>query len=81
MKSIADLAKKLHRQPWAVVKMLKTRGYIKRNGEPKAKTIAAGYMNSHGWIKKAGWDFFIDALGRKDSAKKKHRKVKLNSTS
>lgn len=76
MKSIADLAKKLHRQPWAVVKMLKTRGYIKRNGEPKAKTIAAGYMNSHGWIKKVGWDFFIDALGRKDSAKKKHRKVK-----
>ena len=76
MKSVSDLAKKLHRQPWAVVKMLKSRGYLKRNGEPKARTIAAGYMNSHGWIKKAGWIFFLEQLGKKYSAKKKHRSVK-----
>ena len=76
MRTVSDLARKLHRQPWAVIKMLKSRGYLKRNGEPKVRMISSGYMTSHGLIKKAGWDFFIEKLGKKDSCVKKRNNVK-----
>lgn len=71
MRTLDDLAKKLHRKPWSVVKMLKSRGYLKRNGEPKKRTIDAGYMTKHCYIKNKGWNLFLDELERKDSDKKR----------
>ena len=71
MKTLDDLAKKLHRKPWSVVRMLKSRGYLKRNGEPKQRTIDAGYMTKNCYIKNKGWNLFLDELARKDSGKKR----------
>lgn len=63
MKKLSDLATELNRQPWAVVKMLKNRGYLKKNGEPKKRTLDSGFMTKRGLITNSGWDFFIKQLG------------------
>ena len=66
MKKLSDLATELNRQPWAVVKMLKNRGYLKKNGEPKKRTLDSGFMTKRGLITNSGWDFFIKELGISD---------------
>ncbi|MCR5125104.1 MAG: DEAD/DEAH box helicase [Treponema sp.] len=65
MRTLSDLAKELNRQPWAVVKMLKNRGYLKKNGEPKKRTLISGYMTKRKLITNSGWDAFIKELGKK----------------
>jgi len=63
MKTLSDLAKELNRQSWAVVKMLKNRGYLKKNGEPKKRTLDAGLMTKRSLITNSGWNVFIKELG------------------
>lgn len=65
MKTLSDLANALNRQPWAVVKMLKNRGYLKKNGEPKKRTLDSGYMTKRSLITSAGWNIFVKELGIK----------------
>ena len=67
MYTIDELADELNRQEWAVERMLKNRGYLKQNGDPRKSTIDDGYMNKNGLITKSGWEAFIDELGYKDS--------------
>lgn len=65
MKTLSDLANALNRQPWAVVKMLKNRGYLKKNGEPKKRTLDSGYMTKRSLVTSAGWNVFVKELGIK----------------
>ena len=67
MYTIGDLADELNRQEWAVERMLKNRGYLKQNGEPRKSTIDDGLMNKNGLITKLGWSTFIDELGYKET--------------
>lgn len=67
MYTIEELADELNRQEWAVERMLKKRGYLKQNGDPRKSTIDDGYMNKNGLITKLGWGMFIDELGYKES--------------
>ena len=67
MPYIGDLADELNRQEWAVERMLKNRGYLKQNGEPRKSTIDDGLMREDGFIYRKGWNLFIDALGYRDS--------------
>lgn len=71
MKTLEDLANELNREEWAVERMLKNRGYLKNNGEPRKSTIDAGYMNKNGLITNSGWNTFVDELGYKDHVKDK----------
>lgn len=73
-RTLDALAKKLNRQPWAIERMLKNRGYLKKDGEPKKRTIALGYMNKRGLITAAGWNAFIEELGEKGAVK--YKKIK-----
>ena len=66
MKTLEDLANELNREEWAVERMLKNRGYLKNNGEPRKSTIDAGYMNKNGLITNSGWNTFVDELGYKE---------------
>ena len=70
MAYISDLAKELNRTEGMVTKMLKTRGYLKENGEPRKASIDAGLMREDGFIYKKGWNLFIEELGYKKSVKK-----------
>ena len=63
MKTLSDLAKELNRQSWAVVKMLKNRGFLKKNGEPKKRTLDAGLMTKRGLLTNSGWNAFVKELG------------------
>lgn len=67
MYTLGELADELNRQEWAVERMLKNRGYLKNNGDPRKSTIDNGLMNKNGLIKEAGWSVFIDELGYKDT--------------
>lgn len=67
MYTIGDLADELNRQEWAVERMLKNRGYLKQNGDPRKSTIDCGLMNKNGLITKLGWSTFIDELGYKET--------------
>lgn len=67
MYTLGELADELNRQEWAVERMLKNRGYLKNNGDPRKSTIDDGLMNKNGLIKEAGWSVFIDELGYKDT--------------
>lgn len=67
MYTLGELANELNRQEWAVERMLKNRGYLKNNGDPRKSTIDDGLMNKNGLIKEAGWSVFIDELGYKDT--------------
>ncbi len=71
MKTLSDLANALNRQHWAVVKMLKNRGYLKKNGEPKKWTLLAGYMTKRSLVTMAGWNVFARELGVKGEGKYK----------
>ncbi len=68
MYTIDDLADELNRQEWAVERMLKNRGYLKQNGDPRRSTINDGLMDEDGMITDGGWSTFIDELGYKDSS-------------
>ncbi len=63
MKTLSDLAEELNRQPWAVVRMLKNRGYLKKNGEPKKRTLSSGLMTKRSMITSSGWNLFVKELG------------------
>ena len=67
MHTLGELADELNRQEWAVERMLKNRGYLKNNGDPRKSTIDDGLMNKNGLIKEVGWSVFIDELGYKDT--------------
>lgn len=67
MAYISDLADELNRQEWAVERMLKNRGYLKQNGDPRKSTIDNGLMREDGFIYKKGWDLFVDELGYRES--------------
>ena len=67
MYTLDELADELNRQEWAVERMLKNRGYLKKNGDPRKSTIDDGLMNKNGLIKEVGWSVFIDELGYKDT--------------
>ena len=67
MYTLGELADELNRQEWAVERMLKNRGYLKNNGDPRKSTIDNGLMNKNGLIKETGWSVFIDELGYKDT--------------
>lgn len=71
MKTLEDLANELNREEWAVERMLKNRGYLKNNGEPRKSTIDAGYMNKNGLITNSGWNTFVEELGYKEHVKDK----------
>ena len=68
MYTIGDLADELNRQEWAVERMLRNRGYLKQNGDPRKSTINDGLMDEDGYITDDGWSTFIDELGYKDSS-------------
>lgn len=76
MKTLEDLANELNREEWAVERMLKNRGYLKNNGDPRKSTIDAGYMNKNGLITNSGWNIFVDELGYKE-----HEDVKDDNNS
>lgn len=76
MKTLEDLANELNREEWAVERMLKNRGYLKNNGEPRKSTIDAGYMNKNGLITNSGWNTFVEELGYKE-----HEDVKKDNNS
>ena len=67
MYTISDLADELNRQEWAVERMLRNRGYLKQNGDPRKSTINDGLMDEDGMITDGGWSTFIDELGYKNS--------------
>lgn len=71
MKTLEDLANELNREEWAVERMLKNRGYLKNNGDPRKSTIDAGYMNKNGLITNSGWNTFVEELGYKEHVKDK----------
>lgn len=68
MITIRELAKKLNREEWAVERMLKNRGYLKKSGIPTKSCINAGYMNKNALITKSGESNFIDELGIKNGS-------------
>ena len=68
MITVEELAEELNRATWAVEKMLKNRGYLKKNGDPTKYCINSGYMNKNGLITKAGESVFIDDLGIKEAS-------------
>ena len=70
MAYISDLAKELNRTEGMVTKMLKTHGYLKKNGDPRKASIDAGLMREDRFIYKKGWNLFIEELGYKESVKK-----------
>lgn len=70
MAYISDLAEELNRTEGMVIKMLKTRGYLKENGDPRKATIDAGLMREDGFIYKKGWNIFVEELGYKESVRK-----------
>ena len=68
MITIGELAEKLNREEWAVERMLRNRGYLKKNGAPTKSCITSGYMNKNALITKAGESNFIAELGIKGSS-------------
>ena len=68
MITIGELAEKLNREEWAVERMLRNRGYLKKDGAPTKSCITSGYMNKNALITKAGESNFIAELGIKGAS-------------
>ena len=67
MITISELADILNRKEGMVIRMMRNRGYLKKNDDPKKWCVDAGYMRADGMITKKGERILIEDLGIKES--------------
>ena len=67
MITISELADILNRKEGMVIRMMRNRDYLKKNGAPKKWCVDEGYMRADGMITKKGERTLIDVLGIKAS--------------
>ena len=67
MITISELADILNRKEGMVIRMMRNRGYLKKNDDPKKWCVDEGYMRADGMITKKGERTLIEDLGIKES--------------